>query len=832
MRNHYLRGSAYILMSFVSLWIASPAGYSQCVNSFPYFEDFESSDGGWTAGPINSGGIGASTWVWDIPMNPVIDTAFSGVSCWITRNDTNSFSLPPYVYAPNEFSAVESPCLDFSNIANPGIQMMIWYESEFNLDGTVFQGSTDGGNTWFTIGGYLDELNWYNDTAIIGNTNGGPGGGNLGWSGINANSTGTGGWIPAQHLLDGMGGQANCKIRFAFASNNNSDPASLFDGFAFDDILIADVPVLDIGNDTLICFAQALTLSACDPGGVSWQWNNNPVDTFCTKLAVSTSTFTVRMVDTLGFIVRDTFELRVSDTFVNLGSDVGLCPDDTLFLDAGNPWADHLWLPDSSTSQTIDIVDGGTYTVIVSDSLGCIEVDSIKVIRDVVPPTELGNDTTLCADQSIVLDASIGNPGTTYLWSPINATTQTVTISAPGTYSVLATSPFGCTIEDSITISVVPIPALDLGADTTVCFPFSLDVSNPNAVYLWSTGDTTPTLDINSGGIYSVIVANQFGCARTDTIEITEGILPVVNLGPDQVICGPDPLVLGPGGNGISYLWSTGESSQTIVANFPGQYTLTITSFSGCKVTDTIQVEESFLSVDLGPDVIVCDGDNVVLNGGSTATMYNWSTGETSQTISVTQAGTYTVTVMDDIGCVLSDTVVIDVQPNTPPTFTVSGDTVIFDTLTFAVDAGTTADSYLWEFGDGSTSTDPTTTHTYQSFGLFNVCLTTSLNGCESQTCTQIDVQLPSSLDLGLEGQVRLYPNPSSGVFQLDVRLDGLSQLEVAVWDLSGRTLWQQDMGQGIAWNQEMDLSYLTPGIYLLKIQTDQGTALRKLVKQ
>ncbi|MEL6132703.1 MAG: hypothetical protein AAFR59_04985, partial [Bacteroidota bacterium] len=688
MRNHYLRWSTYTLMSCLFMWIASPAGYSQCVNSFPYFEDFESSDGGWTAGPINPGGIGASTWVWTEPMNPIIDTAFSGLNCWITRNDTTSFSLPPYVYAPNEFSAVESPCLDFTNIANPGIQMAIWYESEFNQDGTVFQGSTDGGNTWFTIGGYLDELNWYNDTTITGNSNGGPGGGSIGWSGISANNTGSGQWIQAQHLLNGMGGQPNCKVRFAFSSNNNSDPASLFDGFAFDDILIADVPVLDIGNDTLICFAEALTLSACDPGGVSWQWNNNPVDTFCTKLAVSTSMFTVRMVDTLGFIVRDTMELRVSDTFVNLGSDVGLCPDDTLFLDAGNPWGTHLWLPDSLTTQAIEIVDGGTYTVTVSDSLGCIEIDSIKVIRDVVPPTELGNDTTLCADQSIVLDASIGNPGTTYQWSPINATTQTVTISAPGTYSVLATSPFGCEVSDTITIAVAPIPALDLGGDTTVCFPYTLDVVNPNAVYLWSTGDTTSSIDINNGGTYSVVVANQFGCARTDTVEITEGILPVVNLGPDQVICGPNPLVLGPGGNGASYLWSTGETTQTIIANFPGSYILTITSFTDCVVSDTVLVEESFLNVDLGPDVIICDGDNTTLNAGTTATMYNWSTGEMTQTISVTQGGIYTVTVMDDLGCTLNDTIEVDVQANIAPNFTIGGDTIIFEPMTFSADAG------------------------------------------------------------------------------------------------------------------------------------------------
>ena len=313
--------------------------HAQCINQFPYFEDFESGAGGWTAGsidPTNPNGL--SSWILTLPTNYSIDTAYSGTHAWVTGNSNSNFGLPQWTYWPGEFSAVTSPCYDFSNLQNPGIQVAIWWQSEFSQDGTCMQASTDGGLTWTTIGAYIDPVNWYNDSSVNGGVLGGPGGQPLGWSGLDSVSTGPGQYVIAQHGLDGLAGEPNVRLRFAFSANAVSDSISLSDGFAFDDVLIADRPIIDAGPDTVICFANFLTLDVCVPGAENYQWNNNPIDTFCTKVAVTTGSYFVKVIDTLGFIQSDTMNLLVSDTYVNLGSDVGICPGDSVVINSGNPW--------------------------------------------------------------------------------------------------------------------------------------------------------------------------------------------------------------------------------------------------------------------------------------------------------------------------------------------------------------------------------------------------------------------------------------------------------------------------------------------------------------
>jgi len=803
-----------------------------CIDTFPYIEDFEASNGGWSSAAITSNGFGPNSWVWATPNNPVINSAASGTKCWILG--TNAFVLPPlvpYAYAPNEYSAVISPCFDFSNLQNPGIIVNVWWESEFSIDGTVLQASTDGGTTWQRIGKYGDPINWYNDNTITGGISG-PGGQLHGWTGSVSNGTGSGGWRNAQHALNGLAGEPNVILRFAFAADGSGGANSLKDGFAFDDIFIADMPVVQLPNDTTLCFGENITLNACTPGATSYSWNTNPVvDTFCTKTVFSTGSYIITVEDTIGFVIRDTFNLFVSPTNAQLPPDQLICPGDTLLLNAMNGTANHLWLPDSTTSQFLEVWETGTYTVQVSDQYGCVSIDSILVSVDFVPDVNLGADTAICAGDNLILDAGSGNPGITYQWSPIAATTQTVFISSPGVYSVVVTTAGNCTAGDTIDVDVALAPVVNLGPDRTICESFTLNAGNPGASFLWSpTGDTTQTLTVTQGGTYSVTVVNSLGCDATDQVQIAEGAIPVVDLGPDAIVCDGQPAILDPGLPNQTYFWSTGDTTQTLVTDIPGTYILVMTNADGCSGQDTIEVNESTLAVDLGPDLTICEGQPVTLDAGTAPLTYVWSTGETDQTIQVASAGTYIVTVGDDTDCLVSDTLVVASQSNFTAGFDVSGDFVLYDTLQFSDQSSGNPTSWFWDFGDGNTATGPNPTHAYQSLGTFTACVTVSDGVCENTVCEEVNIAIFQSLEdeLGLEWSI--HPNPNSGQFWVDIQLARPADLELSLIDLAGKEVWLKPTGQVTAFREWVQPEDLAKGMYLLRLRAGRQSVYRKVL--
>lgn len=207
-------------LSFALLIITSSSAFSQIISNFPYVEDFENSNGGWTPG---------GSWAYGSPAKSTINSAASGTKAWVVGGLSGQ-------YGPNENSSVESPEFDFSNLLQPIIQVNIWWESENSWDGAVLQSSVNGGTSWTNVGSFGDPNNWFNDNTINGN----PGGQQQGWTG--ANGAGSNGWVLAKHGMNSLIGQPSVKLRFAFGSD-----ASVFDdGFAFDDVLIFDQKANDL----------------------------------------------------------------------------------------------------------------------------------------------------------------------------------------------------------------------------------------------------------------------------------------------------------------------------------------------------------------------------------------------------------------------------------------------------------------------------------------------------------------------------------------------------------------------------------------------------------
>jgi len=219
-----------------------------------------------------------------------------------------------------------------------------------------------------------------------------------------------------------------------------------------------------------------------------------------------------------------------------------------------------------------------------------------------------------------------------------------------------------------------------LGNDTAICQGDSLTLGSQqninNATYHWSTGDTTPYITVTSSGLYKLTVKAN-GCEGTDSINITFDN-PDVQLGADTSICEGDSIKLSSSATYQSpdYLWSTGARTPAITVHQGGIYTLEVTD-GKCTGKDSINIEAIDIKVDLGEDTTICNGDSYTLKPKNTAytnPAYQWSNGETSPSITISQSGLYKLMVRDR-GCVGSDSIHLIFAPTLP--ISLGDDTVL-----------------------------------------------------------------------------------------------------------------------------------------------------------
>lgn len=338
---------------------------------------------------------------------------------------------------------------------------------------------------------------------------------------------------------------------------------------------------------------------------------------------------------------------------IDLGPDRAACGAVT--LDPG-VFSAYSWNT-SDTTQTIDATVTGTYSVIVTNSGGCLGTDTVNLFINPNPVVDIGNDTTVCG--SILLDA--GNPGADRTWQDGTTKTQTYLAATTGQYSVTVIDlNTGCQTIDSAFVTVNPLPPVDLGLDRAECDSVVLDANNPGLDILWSPGNqTSQTITVTTSGQYSVTATDQgSGCAGIDTVNLTIAISPVVDLGPpDTQAC--DLVILDAGNPGLLYDWCNGDLGQTIIitkAN-EGQHCVTVTDVNGCSGTDTINVDivdNPVAAYTADTTQLTVDFTNMSTGGGLT---YQWSFGDggtsTLQDPSHTYAntGVYTVQLIITNAC-------------------------------------------------------------------------------------------------------------------------------------------------------------------------------------
>lgn len=595
-------------------------------------------------------------------------------------------------------------------------------------------------------------------------------------------------------------------------------------------IVIAPPPVAEFSYSNSCVNSTVTFTDLSTPSGniTGWNWTFGDGGTSTlqnpTHIYTSAGTYTVTLTstDSSGCTGSITHNITIHPLpAVSAGPDQTICAGGSVTLTAsgGNGYS---WNPGGGTNGTIVVTPTGTtqYVALGTDSNGCQARDTVQVIVNPLPVVSAGPDPSICTGNTATLTAS---GASTYTWMPGNLNGSTIFVDPVSTtnYTVIGTGPSGCTNSDIVTVHVGTLPSANAGPDVTVCAGASATLTaSGGATYSWSpTGDTTSTISVNPGSstTYYVTVTDSGGCSATDDVEVTVNNLPVINL-PSFFLCSGSTATLDAGNPGSTYTWSPGgQTTQTISVNTSGTYTVTVTSPAGCTASSsaTITVGNS-LNITIG-NVSFCQGDSAVLDAGYPGMSYNWTTGDTTQTITVSTAGSYGVTVTDTSGC--SGSITVTAQVNAIPVPNFSATSVCFGNATSFTDAstviGSSINSWSWDFGDSSYSQQQNPVHTFSVSGYQHITLSvTSTAGCSAT----------------LSDSVRVNPLPVPG-FTVPDACAGTGVLLTNTSSITGGniTAYSWNFGDGDTSNLQNPVHpYSNDGTYTITLQvTTAGGCVR-----
>jgi PKD repeat protein len=497
----------------------------------------------------------------------------------------------------------------------------------------------------------------------------------------------------------------------------------------------------------------------------------------------------------------------------------------------------------TSTNAAHTYASAGTYQVKLTYStrFGCSTNVTKSVTVSALPtaPRFSNNGTLSTCGSSLVLDA--GNPGSSYRWSDGN-TARSRTITQNGTYSVTITSPAGCTLIESVSVRLNQTLKVDLGPDVVACQSYTLDAGVPGGTYRWSTGETTKQIAVTSSGTYSVQVTDPNGCESTDAIVVK--VHPFsVSIGPDQTICEGSSITLDAGNPGSTYLWSDNSTGQTLTVNRSGVYRVTVTGTNGCVLSAEMRLTvESKPTVDLGPDQSLCSNSVLVLNAGNPGSTYQWTSSvgitASAQQLRVTSPGTYYVRVSNGTSCVAMDTVVVKATENSVTAQFLTASLVkVGDTLQFVQLSYPDVTTYQWNFGDGSVSSEANPTHIYLKDQDYRVSLVAGNGECSDTLTKNITVRplreapVPGPGSLFTEVlDLKVYPNPTSDRFRLELEINQEAGLEIYLYSLNGHLLDSRTARTDF-YSEEFDLGRWPQGMYLLKVLVNGQLYVKKVIR-
>ena len=514
---------------------------------------------------------------------------------------------------------------------------------------------------------------------------------------------------------------------------------------------VFELPEAGIEGESEICAQEEIELTA--EGGISYVWSNGATTDNIFVTPLQNTNYLVTITDVNGCTSTASHTVVVhTNTSSSINANEEICEGGQVDLVASGG-VSYLWSTGEVTSDvTVAPLSTTTYFVTVTDENGCTAVEESTVVVHLLPAADAGADGSLCIGESYTLMATGGG---SYLWSTGETSSEiSVAPTVASTYAVTVTDSNGCIASDEVTLTVYDLPLPTITEEQTICEGETVNLEvGGGSTYLWSTQETSSIISVmpQVTTTYSVTVTDNNGCSDSVSVEVIVDELPEANAGEDQDICVGDDATLTATG-GVSYLWSTGETSATIVVDpfSNSDYQVTVTASNGCTAIDDVTVfVHDYPDADAGGFVLTCYGEPVTLTATG-GTNYVWSSGDTTASITITPLVDvfYEVTVSDDFGC--SSIAEVDVILQEQP-YADAGDDQIICVGSSVQLFGGYGDTYLWTpnlFLDDNTAqapvSNPDTTITY-------TLIVTDEQGCTASddvtiTIEQNDVEPPVAL--------------------------------------------------------------------------------------
>lgn len=564
-----MKKHAVLLAGLIVLAFGLKTVNAQIVNTFPYYENFEATNGGFTYG-------GPQVWTWGTPAKTAINAAGEGNKSWVS-GPLNAY-IGAGVCGPISETFLQTRPFDFTNIQAPFISFKFIVELENNWMGVVFESSVNNG-PWTMLGSYnepndaCNTLNWYNDNRGAG----------VSWSGAMNNSpccgrTYTPGcgltplcgkWNVARHCLTGLGGKSNVRLRWRFVRNAGGYECD-HEGFAVDSVYVGESTSGATFTNNSGCSGTPFLFNSTAPkcgGAVRWNFGDGgPVITATSpvKIFSAPGTYEVKMMtsgacgkqDTLTKtvtvlppppVIRDSIALKnkycISDAAVTLAG--SRTPAGGTFYVNGS----------TATSFNPTVLGVGNHRVVYvyTEPSGnkCTSRDT-QMIRVYVPQVSIDSlGGSYCLSSPTV--QLKGKPaGGTFTVNGNPATSFNAATLGLGTHFITYTyaDPDGCIGSDSRTIDVVSnIVAQINGLSSSYCSyepPVSLSGTPVGGSF---TIDGNPALTLNPSlldtGLHRIIYSYSDGgsCGDKDTMEVRIVKIKAAINNPDSVYCPSSPVV-------------------------------------------------------------------------------------------------------------------------------------------------------------------------------------------------------------------------------------------------------------------------------------------------
>jgi hypothetical protein len=610
-----------------------------------------------------------------------------------------------------------------------------------------------------------------------------------------------------------------------------------FGNFDTDDITVTvnALPTAYAGEDQTICEGEQVTLTA--NGGDTYLWSTGDTSVSINVSPDINTTYTVEVFSN-NCSQTDNVNVFVSHLpDISVSQDIMIMDGETTELVAYGG-TNYQWNTGETTASiNVSPFETTTYTVYSENEYGCSSSANVTVI--VIPElvANAGEDISICNGDSITLNAS---GGSTYTWNNgVVGASRTVSPSVTTTYTVSVTDGFGNIDTDSIVVYVNELPNVTVSSNVTIIAGESVSlVANGAETYLWNNGATFNAIIVSPTQTTNYIVSGTSGtCSAEAQVTVTVEEFFEASAGADERVCNNDTYEVALTANlGDSYLWSTGETTQTIVVSPESTTTYTVSVTLGSQQdTDDVTVY-----VDPNPNVVIVNGDSVdIMNGdfitlsATGANTYEWNNGATQANIAVSPSETTTYEVKGYIGnCYDEKQVTVNVIPEIEAD---AGDDVIICLDEIAVLTATGGDEYEWSTGETTqtiqVSPAVTTQYTVTVFNALDfdedsVIVEVDTN-CEEDD-EEIEIPIGEPEDFSFD----IFPNPAKDV--VNVKLSGsISLTKVYLYDITGKLIHKARISNEDLINSsttQINVSSLLPGLYYMKMVDINREISKKLI--